>query len=233
MQRYGAGQYGLEAQGSRWGLQGMSDETFTTKVLPGFGLGLLMAAAGAYLGQGLPPAFLLGALAAEFILVLTSGMWMRKAGLSTALYFVVTLCAGMATVPLLAWASVRGGPMIVAQALAVSTVAFMGLAAFGFTTKRSFANWGGALFAGGIALIVGGLLAAFVFPGMTLLHVGITALSALFFAAFTVYDFQQIRTSYTDADWLGASLALFLDFMGLFTTILRLLGFMGSSSSND
>lgn len=210
-----------------WGLQRLSEEAFTTKVLPGFGLGLLMAAAGAYLGQGLPPAVLLGALLGEFLLVLTSAWWIRRPGLQTPMYFIVTLLSGMATVPLLAWAQVRGGPEIVTQALLTSTVAFMALGFVGFTTRRSLAHWGGALFAGALGLIVAGLLAAFVFPHSGPIQVGISGLSALLFGAFTIYDFQQIRTQYGDEDWLVASLALFLDFMGLFTAILRLLGLMG------
>lgn len=208
----------------------MSQQAFTTKVMPAFGLGLLMTAAGVYLGASLPPALYLPIVAVEFLLVLTSGLWQRKEGLNNILFFVYALCSGMTLVPILAWAQLRGGSGLIFEALMVSTVTFGASAVFGMTTKRDFSGMGTFLMLGCLGLVVALLLNAFWF------HSGLVGLVATLvgvglFSAFTAYDMNQIRNRYTEADYVGAALALYIDFIGMFTYILRLFGLW--SDRND
>lgn len=205
----------------------MSQQAFMTKVMPAFGLGLAMTAGGVYLGRGLPFSALIGIMIAELILVFTSGMWQRKEGLNKLLFFVYALFSGMTLVPLLAWAQMTAGIDVIFQALAVSTVTFAGCAFFGMTTKKDLSGVGGFLAMTCLGLLVAMLLNAFVF------HSGIVTLACSMagvgiFSAFTVYDMNQIRNNYMEADYMGAALALYIDFIGLFTMILRLFGIMGS-----
>jgi FtsH-binding integral membrane protein len=205
----------------------LSKQTFTAKVMPAFGLGLLMTAAGAYLGLGVPRAFLLPIVIAEFILVLSSGLWQRKEGLNYVMFFVYALFSGMTLVPLLAWVGMTAGVMVIAQALMVTTVTFAGCAAFGLTTKRDLSGLGGFLFMACLGLIVASIVGFFMHS--SILTMGLTVLGVALFSAFTVYDMNRIRNDYLDADWMGASLALYIDFIGLFTYILRFFGLFGSS----
>ena len=46
--------YATQSRVSPWGGAGMSQEVFDTRVLPLFGLGLVLTAASAYLGMGVP-----------------------------------------------------------------------------------------------------------------------------------------------------------------------------------
>lgn len=204
----------------------LSKQTFTTKVMPAFGLGLLMTAAGAYLGAGLPMGVLWAAVVVELLLVFTSGLWQRKEGLNQILFFVYALCSGVTLVPLLAWASLSAGVAVIAQALAVTTVTFAGCAAFGLTTKRDLSGMGGFLIMSCLGLIVAGIMGVFLHSSVFTMV--ISGLGVALFSAFTVYDMARIRNDYLDADWMGAALALYIDFIGLFTYILRFFGLFGN-----
>lgn len=206
-----------------WGA--MSKQTFTTKVMPVFGLSLLVAAVGIYAGllvsAMVSPMVLWGAVIVNLGLVFTSGMWQRKEGLNKVLFFLYALLSGMTLVPLLSVAAMQGGLALIGQALTVTTITFGGLSIYGMTTKRDFTNIGGYLFIGALALIAAGLLNAFVFhSGMVGLVVSILGVGI--FSAFTVYEMSMIRRTYTDEDYIGAALGLFIAFIGLFTMILRL-----------
>jgi FtsH-binding integral membrane protein len=204
----------------------MSQRTFATKVMPIFGLALAMTAAGAYLGAGLPRAAYIPIVIAELALVFTSGMWQRKEGLNNILFFVYALLSGMTLVPILAWAGHIGGIALVMQALAVSTVTFGACAVFGLSTKRDFSGMGTFLLLTCVGLIVASLLGAFVFHS-SVFTMAITVVGVGLFSAFTVYDMNQIRNNYLEVDYVGAALALYIDFIGLFTYVLRFFGLWG------
>ncbi|MDB5101963.1 MAG: hypothetical protein JWM80_6384 [Cyanobacteria bacterium RYN_339] len=205
----------------------LSKQTFTTKVMPAFGLGLLMTAAGAYLGLQMPRELFLPAIVVELLLVFTSGLWQRKEGLNQVLFFIYALCSGVTLVPLLMWASLSAGVGVIIQALLVTTVTFAGCAAYGLTTKRDLSGMGGFLMMACLGLIVAGIV-GFFFHSSVMTMV-LTVAGVGLFSAFTVYDMARIRNDYLDADWMGAALALYIDFIGLFTYILRFFGLTGSS----
>lgn len=218
---------------AQWGA--MSPQTFTTKVMPAFGGALLVAAGGVAGGftlwntmPGMAMPLLIGAMIATFALALTSGMWQSKPGLNMVLFFAYALLSGATLVPLLAWAGMRGGLPIIAQALTVTAITFGGLAIYGATTKRDFSNLGGFIFIGALALIGGGLLNYFVFQSSMFSLIASFA-SVGIFSAFTVYEMNMIRNTYSDKEWVGASLGLFIAFIGLFQSILRVFGLMGGN----
>lgn len=213
-----------------WGA--MSKETFTAKVMPVFGLALLVAAGGIYGGiqvvQTMGMAPLWGAVIVELGLVFTAGMWQRKEGLNKVLFFLYAFLSGMTLVPLLTLAAFKGGLMLIGQALTVTSVTFGGLALYGMTTKRDFTNMGGYLFIGALALIATSLLNMFLFKS-GMVGMAVSILGVGIFSAFVVYEMSMIRRVYTDEDWIGAALGLFISFIGLFTMILRLFTAFGSN----
>lgn len=224
----------LPRVGSAWG--GMSSLTFTGKVMPIFGLALLVTAGGVYAGMHLLQAagaaampVLIAAVVAELGLVFTSGRWQRKEGLNKALFFVYALLTGVTMVPLLMWAGQRGGLPVIAQALSVTAVTFGGLAVYGATSKRDFANLGGFIFVGVLALFVAGL--ANIYFQSSMLSLVLSLGGVLMFSAFTVFQMNTIRNHYDDADWVGAALGLFISFIGMFQSILQLFGLMGNSDN--
>lgn len=222
-----------DVQAGGWGA--MSKLTFTTKVMPMFGLALAVTAGGVFAGMAALAAlgpmalpFLIVALIAEVALAFTAGWWQAKPGLNKALFFLYALLSGVTLVPLLNWVGASAGLGVIAQALTVTAVTFGSLSIYGMTTKRDFSSLGGFIFVAAIALFVGGLLNAFVFHSSMFMLVA-SIVSVGIFSAFTVYEMNMIRNHYTDDDYVFAALGLFISFMGLFTSILRLFGIMGSS----
>jgi FtsH-binding integral membrane protein len=221
---------GGSSTSASWG--GMSQAAFASRVIPVFGLALLAAAGGVYLGQQLGFGMQMLAVGGELALVFTSGLWARKEGLNKLLFFIYAALSGLTLVPILTYAAHGYGIGLIGQALTMTAVTFAGLVAYGATTKRDFTNLGGFLFMGILAVIVIGLLNAFLF------HSGITGMAISFasvalFSGFVLYDMNNIRRSYTDADYVMAALQLFINFMGLFVNILRLLMVFGGGNNNN
>lgn len=209
--------------GATWGA-GMSQQVFDTRVLPLFGGGLLLAAATAFIGLGLPFWVCIAAMVGEIVLVFTSGMWARNEsrGLNVILYFLVTALAGLAAIPLVRWGLGVGGVPLLAQAFGVSGLTFGGLMAYSMVTKRSFVGMGGFLIAGIIGIIIASVVNLFLHSSA--LAFGTSVIAVLIFAGFVLYDMSIIRRHFSDADYIMAAIMLFIDFMGLFKNILYLMG---------
>lgn len=217
-ERYAPSQMGQVWQG------GMSQAVFDRRVMPLFGGGLLMAAVSSYIGFRLPMGICLLAMIGEFILVLTSGMWARNEnrGLNLGLYFLVTSLAGLAAVPLMIYAIGRtGDPTVIVQAFGISGLTFGGLMAYSLVSKRDFTGMGAFLVAGMIGLLIAGVVNIFLHSSA--LSFGFSVIAVLLFAGFVVYDMSIIRRRFSDADYVMAAIMLFIDFMGLFQNILRLM----------
>ncbi|MFN8674578.1 MAG: Bax inhibitor-1/YccA family protein [Candidatus Sericytochromatia bacterium] len=209
---------------------GMSPAVFTRRVLPIFGLGLFMTGAAAYIGWGLPRFLTLPIFIVEILMIMTSGSWARKenGNLNVGLFLFFTSLSGLTLVPLLKWASLIGGAKLILQAFGVSAVTFGGLAFYGATTKKDFSGLGGFLVAALIGLIVSSI-ATMLIGGGSLAYLIISCISVVIFSGFVLYDMAMIRTNYSDGDYILAAIALYLDFINLFSDFLRILGILGSS----
>jgi modulator of FtsH protease len=92
----------------------------------------------------------------------------------------------------------------------------------------------GILFIGLIGVIVASLVGIFVH--LPLLYVGISAVAALLFTGFLVFDLNRVANSRGASEGQAILLAVsvYLDILNLFLALLRLFGFAsGGSSSRD
>lgn len=211
-----------------WAGAGMSQRVFDTRVMPLFGAGLLMTAAAAFLGWGLPFPILIAAMIGEVILVMTAGKWQRaeNRSLNMGLYFLLTALSGLTLVPLLHWANMKN-PMLIVQALGVTGLTFAGLMVYATVTRRDFSGMGGFLVTAIIGVIVASIFN--IFFHSTMFSLVISMVSVGIFSAFVLYDMAIIRQTLSDQDYMFAAIMLYIDFIGLFQNILRILGIMGSS----
>jgi FtsH-binding integral membrane protein len=112
----------------------------------------------------------------------------------------------------------------------ISAAAFGGLSLWGYTTQRDLTGMGSFLMMGLIGIIIASLVN--IFLGSSGLDWIISVIGVIVFAGLTAYDTQKIKEMYSpmdDATVTGrkavmGALALYLDFINLFLTLLRLFG---------
>ncbi len=193
-----------------------------------FAASLLAATAGAYVGIGMAEvisSWFFGLVILEFGLLFGLYAAKKKAGLNLVLLFGFTFISGLTLAPLLSSIlGTAGGAGIVANAFMLTTVAFGGLSIFAMNTKRDFSVMGKMLFITLIVVVVASLLN--IFFQSPLIQVVIASVSAILFSAFILYDTQNIIKGHYETPIEGA-IALYLDFLNLFVSLLQILGIFG------
>ena len=112
--------------------------------------------------------------------------------------------------------------------------AFMGagilfgiLSLYGYFTKRDLTSIGQFMFVGLIAICIASIVNIFI--GSTVMQMVISALAIVIFLGLTAYDTQKIREivsvdGATDSQEVLGALALYLDFINIFLSLLQLFG---------
>ena len=194
-----------------------------------FAASLLAASAGAYAGLGMAhtiASWYWGLVILEFALLFGLYAAKNKAGLNMILLFGFTFVSGLTLVPLLSSVlGLKNGASIVANAFILTTVAFGGLSVFAMNTKRDFSGMGKMLFIALIVIVVAGLIN--IFFHSPILQLAIASISSILFSAFILYDTQNIIKGQYETPIEGA-IALYLDFLNLFVSLLQILGIFGS-----
>ncbi|MGG7073659.1 Bax inhibitor-1/YccA family protein [Campylobacter sp. 9BO] len=197
-----------------------------------FAASLVAASAGAYIGIYSLSGFfaqnkfmLWGLVIVELALLFGLMAAKRKAGLNLVLLFAFTFISGLTLTPLLsAILSMPSGASIVAQAFTLTAVAFGGLSIFAMNTKRDFTTMGKMLFIALIIVIVASIIN--IFMHSPIMQLVISSVAAILFSAYILYDTQNIIRGNYETPVEGA-VALYLDFVNLFTSLLQILGIFG------
>ena len=201
--------------------------TFIKQTYQLFAASLLSATAGAYVASVFATNRLLfwGLVIVEFALLFGLMAAKRKEGLNLILLFGFTFVSGLTLTPLLsAILSMPSGASIVAQAFALTTVAFGALSIFAMNSKRDFTAMGKMLFITLIVIIVAGIIN--IFMQSPIFQIVIASIGAILFSAYILYDTQNIVRGNYETPIEGA-VALYLDFVNLFTSLLQILGIFG------
>lgn len=116
-------------------------------------------------------------------------------------------------------------------AFAGATGVFGGMALYGYATERDLSGWGAILFGALIGLIVASI--AFAFVGGSTFNLILGFGGVIIFAGLTAYDMQKLKQM-SGAEGLSdqheqklaifGALALYLDFINLFLSLLRIFG---------
>ena len=194
------------------------------KVMTLFVFSCLATAAGAYFGRDLPYVnpiiFLVVTLGSLFVL-----QAVRKVEpLNVIVLYGWNVLLGLMIAPVINYyASPSGGPRLITEAMVISGAVFSGAAAFGWATSTNLQPIRRYLVAVLFGLIAIGLLAYF------FLHAAGIALAYNFaivavFVMFTAIDFQRIRRLYTADEYIMATVAIYLDFLNIFLSVLSILG---------
>lgn len=153
------------------------------------------------------------------IAVILACFWKRKhATLGFVFLFAFTTLTGITVAPI----------VFVYQAVAfpaafLTAIAFGGLTAYAFFTKKDFSFLRGFLTVGIILLIAGGLLNAFFFKSFNLQYLMAWG-GAFLFSGFILYDTSNIINHYKTDEYIAGALSLYLDILNLFVSLLFILG---------
>ncbi|BCD68913.1 Bax inhibitor-1/YccA family protein [Nitratiruptor sp. YY09-18] len=203
--------------------------TFIKMTYQLFAASLIAATAGAYIGMQLAPtiaSWYWGLVILEFAALFGIYLTKNKPGINLLMLFVFTFMTGLTLTPLLsAILALPAGASILTNALLLTAVAFGGISLFAINTKTDFSFLGKFLFISLIILIVAGIIN--IFLGSPLLQVGIATIGAILFSAFILFDTQNIIRGNFDSP-VEAAIALYLDVLNLFISLLQLLGIFGN-----
>ena len=174
------------------------------------------------------PAWLFGAVIAQFGVVMFLAFAINRISASTATFLFVLYAAltGATFSVLLGYYSTSS----IALAFAGATGVFGGMAFWGFATKRDLTGFGPVLFGALIGFLVASIV--FAFTGGETFNLILGFLGVIIFAALTAYDVQKIsRWSAESVDDESArkmaifgALQLYLDFVNIFLSLLRIFG---------
>jgi len=116
--------------------------------------------------------------------------------------------------------SLPGGSGTVMTAAVLTTAVTLALTGYVHKTGKDFTRMGGFLFAGLIIVLLASIAALFV-PAM---QAGVSAVAALLFAGFILFDTSRLVRG-EETNYVMAACSMYLNVLNLFLSILQLLGF--------
>ncbi|GAB6074941.1 Bax inhibitor-1/YccA family protein [Nautilia lithotrophica] len=197
---------------------------------------LIAGAVGAYVGMGFVGNMVnyatgsltftyWGAVILEFILLFGIYAAKNKTPLNLVLLFAFTFMTGFTLAPTLAMFIAANMGYVIGEAFGLTAVAFAALTIFAMNTKRNFTTMGKMLFIALIIMIVASI--ANIFLHLPMLQLAIASVGAVLFSFFILYDTQNIIRGNVSSE-IEAAVALYLDFLNLFISLLQILGFLNS-----
>jgi len=162
-------------------------------------------------------------------LMLASNLFMRNLNVAMLALFYWLFVAVMG-VTLSIYFLIYTGPAL-AMTFFITAGAFGGLSIAGYTTKVNMSGWGSFLTMGVIGLILASVVNIFMHNSM--LDMAVSALGVLIFSGLIAYKTQWLKSTYYQLETSQAGLAamtyygalsLYISFINLFLSILRLTG---------
>ncbi len=194
-----------------------------------FAASMMAGAVGAYIGIPMAesiatwfiPLFIL-----EIALLIGLQFVKNKPGINLLVMFGFVFMTGITLAPLLAQTlGLSGGGAIIGNAFAMTSVVFGAMSFFAIKSTRDFTSYGKPLM---IALfVIIGFSILNIFLGNPLFQVVIAGAVVVLFSILVIFDTQNIiRGAYQTP--IDGAIALYLDFLNIFTALLQLFGIFGS-----
>lgn len=176
------------------------------------------------LATKVPPLVAFGAILLTSWLVHSVSM---VRGLNVIAMFGLAAFWGFLSIPLVAYAIMYGGGVsVVFQALFLTCMVFGGLTAYVFITRKDFSFMGGML-SMGLFLLIGvvfvGIIGSMMAYEMNMLSMALSIFAVVLFSGYVLYDTSNLLHRYSTDMVVPAALALMVDFIILFRSILFLL----------
>jgi modulator of FtsH protease len=209
---------------------GLADRSATLgKVMGLLAFAFLFTAGGAVIGPALGPGAFLLSIVGGFGTLIALQFLRERSPLNLGLLYAFATFEGMALGLILEAYIARGLGGVVLNAAATTAAVTFAAGAYGYTTKRDLSGLGGILFVGLIGVVVASLVGIFI--QLPLLYIVISAVSAVLFTGFLVFDLNRVARSRgaTEGQAILLAVSVYLDIFNLFLALLRLFGLGGSS----
>ena len=194
-----------------------------------FAASMMAGAVGAYVGvplAGTIAAYFWPLFALEIGLLIGLQFVKRKAGINLMVMFAFVFMTGLMLAPLLAHTlGISGGASIIGNAFAMTSVVFGAMSFYAIKTTKDFTGYGKPLMIA--LLVIIGFSVLNIFLGNPMIHVIISGAIVILFSILVIYDTQNIMRGAYETPIDGA-IALYLDFLNIFTALLQLFGIFGS-----
>ena len=152
----------------------------------------------------------------------------RDSSTGVLLTFALTGFMGYTLGPLLGSVlKLPGGSQIVMLALGATGAVFLAMSAWATATRRDLSGMSSFLFIGMIVAVLAGLGAMFF--QLTALSLAVSAAVVLLMAGMIAFETQRIVRG-GETNYVMATTGLFVSIFNLFTSLLQLFGFIGSSN---
>ncbi|MFI5287562.1 MAG: Bax inhibitor-1 family protein [Candidatus Dormibacteria bacterium] len=199
------------------------DQTTLSRVIGLLGVASAFTALGAFVGPALGQLGFWVALIGGFITLLVLRGVREVAPINLVLLGVFAILEGVVLGQVLELYVSSGLGFIVFQAAAATAVATLVAGAAGYTTRRDLSGFGGYLLAALLIVIVASVIGLFV--QVPWLQTAISAVSALLFTAFLVFDLNRVARTQgaTEGQAIMLAVSVYLDIFNLFLDLLSLL----------
>lgn len=204
----------------------MSKQEIIQRILAVFTLTLAVASIGIYMGQFVPPAWMLPLAIIEIIMLIATALLRRWNRVGYIFLFTFVIISGITMFPAIYYYLSEIGAVVVLFVFLLTLSIFTILGITGWVLQRDLSFMGSTLFIILLMLIAFSIFNWFVPQSETTLAI-VACISAGLFSVYIVYDFNQIKKrSLTSKDVPGAVLSLYLDFVNLFLSLLRIIAYM-------
>ena len=203
------------------------------KVLGLLGFAFLFTAGGAVIGRSLGSGAFFLSIIGSFGTLIALQFLRERSPLNLALLYGFATFEGMLLGLILEAYVARGLGGVVMNAAMTTAAVALAAGTYGYTTKRDLSGMGGFLFVGLIGVIVASVVGIFI--QLPLLYVGISAVAAVLFTGFLVFDLNRVANSRgaTEGQAILLAVRVYLDIINLFLALLRLFGFAAGGTSRS
>jgi uncharacterized protein len=202
---------------------------FMPSVMRTFALSLAIAFLGTMAGAFVvPDGLFMPLMILEFAMLITAFFFRRKKAISYSFLYIFTFISGITLYPIVAHYLSSSGANVVVMAFASTTVVFSGIAIYAAKSKHNFSFLGGFLLAALLALVTISIFNIF-FPLGSTGMLAYSFIGVLVFSGYVLFDFSRMKHYGVRAEEVPLmALNLYLDFINLFISILRILGILSS-----
>jgi len=201
---------------------------YMPSVLRTFALSLAFAILGTAAGVYVPAGLFLPLAILETVLLIFAFFLRRRKAVSYTFVYSFTFLSGVTTYPIISHYIATSGANTVFLALATTLTVFSGLAIYATKSKRNFSFLGGMLMAALLALIAISIFSIF-WPLSSTGMLVYSFIGVLVFSGYVLFDISRMKHYGIRAEEVPLmALNLYLDFINLFISLLRIFGIFSS-----